>query len=263
MLNELRAGLSSFNRRYPSVSLRVAAQVDRRVAISREKRFIYFRVPKAANSTVTATLYRRLTGEEHDPMGTSRRIRRYFARAHTLTSRELENLRERFYLFSFVRDPFARLLSAYLEKVRLAPPEFRAKRLVYRHHRRPLDQDVTFLEFCTFVDEGGLLADAHWYPQVTFLPVGIDALHFLGRVENLHGDLREVFRAIFREELPDVASKVHHATGASDKMREFYCDTAVEIVQRNYQADFQQLGYEMSPKWTQSLIAKADSQIEG
>lgn len=263
MLNELKAALSAFNRRYPSVSIRVAAQVDRRVAISREKRFIYFRVPKAANSTVTATLYRRLTGEQHDPTGTSRQIRRYFARAHTLTSRELENLRERFFLFAFVRDPFARVLSAYLEKVRLAPPEFRGKRLVYRHYRRPLDQEVSFLEFCTFIDEGGLYADAHWYPQMTFLPVGVKTLHFLGRVETLDRDLREVFNAIFGEELIDVASKVRHATGAADKMRAVYCDKAIEIVQRNYRADFEQLGYGMSPKWKQSRMAKAGSQIEG
>ena len=98
---------------------------------------------------------------------------------------------------------------------------------------------------------------------MTFLPVGVKTLHFLGRVETLGRDLREVFNAIFGEELIDVASKVRHATGATDKMRAFYCDKTIEIVQRNYSADFEQLGYGMSPKWTQNMIAKVGNQMEG
>lgn len=254
MFNELRAVLSAFYRRYPSASFRLAAQVDRRVAISRTAGFIYFRVPKAANSTVSATLYRRLTGERPDPTGSSRGIRRYFERAHRLSALEVNTLREEFFLFSFVRDPFSRLASAYLEKVRLAPPDFRAKRLVHRYFHRDLREAVSFREFCSFIDRGGLYADAHWYPQVTFLPLGVEQLHFLGRVENLDDDLREVFRTIFGEELPDVASKIRHATGATEKMKSLYCPESVEIVQRNYRADFEQLGYPQSPEWTQSML---------
>jgi hypothetical protein len=253
VFNELKAVTSAFNRRYPSPTIRAAAQVDRRVAIAREAGFIYFRVPKAANSTVTATLYTRLTGEKIDLSASSSGIRRYFARAHTLSRAELQDLRSHFYLFSFVRDPYSRLASAYLEKVRRASREGRAKQIVHRYYRRDLDAEVSFLEFCAFLEERGLYKDAHWYPQVTFIPIGADQLHFLGRVESLDEDLRRVFRDVFHDETVAVASKVRHATGATERMKSLYCKATVEIVQRVYRADFADLGYPTWPDWARSL----------
>ncbi len=250
MINELRAAISPFHRRFPSRTYRVAAQVDRRMAVSREARFVFFRVPKAANSTVTATLYAKLAGDlSHDPTGSSKSIKRYFPRGSRLSASEVDGLAREFHLFTFVRNPYSRLASAYLEKVFNAPPHFRARRMLHRFYRREPGEAVSFVEFCRFIDAGGLYQDAHWFPQVTFMPMGVSMLHFIGRVERLTQDLGQVYQHLFGEPLPQVMNKVGHATGASERTRALYDAESAAIVQKHYLADFEQLGYPLEPPW--------------
>src|SRR5690625_4749524 len=110
-LKTFRLRRSPFHRLYPSPDWAMTAQIDRRVAVDRARSFIYFRIPKAANSTVAATLHPSPAREVSSDIA-----KRSFSRASSLTYREVRELAERFFLFTVVRDPYSRLASAYLDK---------------------------------------------------------------------------------------------------------------------------------------------------
>lgn len=113
LLKRWRVARSPFFRRYPVAGNETMLAIDQRIAVSRQKGFIYFRVPKAANSTVVTLLYEGAGADGY----VSKEAKRSFARASALKSDEVNGLRERFFLFTVVRDPFSRLLSAYLDQI--------------------------------------------------------------------------------------------------------------------------------------------------
>lgn len=241
---------SPFHRRYRSPTIEVMAQVDKRIAVQRDPGFVYFRIPKAANSTVVATLHSYLqSGRE----ATAEEAKRSFLRATDLEEQEVGGLPLTYFLFTFVRDPFARLASAYLDKVVNARDKMLGKKAVVGHLDRPLDASVSFIEFCRFLEEGGLYSNAHWYPQVTFIPCGAEMLDFVGRVESLREDLQHLVAQIFPAVQPSIVDWAPHRTGADDRLTQLYCADSLSIVRRLYRADFETFGYSQYPAWAQAL----------
>lgn len=240
---------SPFHTRFPSPTAYVAEQIDRRVAVDRQRGFIYFRIPKAANSTVTVTL--QAAGAD---VPTSMQAKQSFARASDLGRDEVDHLGERFFLFSVVRDPFARLASAYLHKVMRSP---RYQSLVNQHLRRPAQTPIDFLQFCQFIAQGGLHLNPHWFPQRDLIPIGFDALHFIGRVESLESDLRQIMARIGGAREDRLHSWDPHRTNASERLASLYCGESLDIVRRCYRDDFLGLGYEQYPQWAQGLNTSA------
>ncbi|WP_404840921.1 sulfotransferase family 2 domain-containing protein [Alkalilimnicola ehrlichii] len=160
-----------FHRRYPSPSANVAHEVDKRIAVDRQQGFIYFRIPKAANSTICATLYPKSNRNSVD----KRTAKRYFARGRSLTADEIKHLASRFFLFSFVRNPYTRTASAYLDKVKR---NTKTQNLIRQRLKLPGEEPVSFLTFFQYLTAGGLYDNAHWYPQTTFIPCGTKTLSF-------------------------------------------------------------------------------------
>jgi hypothetical protein len=96
---------------------------------------------------------------------------------------------DRYFRFAFVRNPWARLVSAYLDKIGRAeqPPMGRALDVIVgmqRHHGRPTDL-VRRISFRVFLESTLLMSDLqldeHWRPQATFL--GGHTFDFIGRFE--------------------------------------------------------------------------------
>lgn len=222
----------------------MTAQIDRRVAVDRARSFIYFRIPKAANSTVAATLHPSPAREVSSDIA-----KRSFSRASSLTYREVRELAERFFLFTVVRDPYSRLASAYLDKVK----KDKARRQIVARYKCADPQRITFLEFCRFLAEGGINVNPHWYRQSDLIPCGVDKLHYVGRVESLAHDMRQIASRIGEGTGP-IRNIVWHGTGASSKLRELYCSETFEIVQHLYAVDFAAFGYPIEPAWASEWV---------
>lgn len=231
-----------FHRAYPSPNTFIAAQVDRRVAVDRVRAFIYFRIPKAANSTVSLSLSIQAVSRFE-----AIEAKRSFARASDLTQSEIDKLAQRFFLFTVARDPFSRIASAYLDKVAENP---RKRILINRHLRRPSGTYISFLDFCRFLRDGGLFRNPHWFPQSAFVPCGFDTLHYIGRVETLKVDIGHILERTNPGHEGTLRNWNPHETRATDRLPNLYCRESVEIVRSCYQGDFLGLGYPLDPPWT-------------
>jgi hypothetical protein len=231
---------SPFFRQYPpKVDINM---VDRRGAVCRSPAFIYFRIPKAANSTITLVLQGLLSNRSMADFSGPREAKALFAPLGALTQDEVTHLSEKFFTFTFVRNPFTRIASAYLDKICKANKQ---KIHVARWYDRPVQEPISFGEFCEYLRQGrGYRDDGHWARQCDLIPIPIDALDFIGRIESLEEDLRSVIAGLFgpNREL-DIVSWPRGRTGASSRVRELYGPREMEIIREVYKDDFRAFGY--------------------
>ena len=240
-----------FHRRFPSRSDFVLNHVDRRMAVNRARGYIYFRIPKAANSTISLRL-----AQESDPaIDNAEDAKRWFLRGRDLVADEVARLRERFLLFTFAREPYARLASSYLDKVERM--KGRQTRALAASHSLD-DTPLSFLEFCRHLQRNGVYEDPHWFPQTTFIPCGVDQLHIIGRCEDLDATYDDISRRIARGSKgarPGRGTWDSHRTGAEQRLVDLYCTESLDIVRGLYAADFDALGYDPCPEWSRALGA--------
>lgn len=210
-----------------------------RTAVDRQRGFIYFRIPKAANSTVMVNL---LNGEL---VGPSKNAKRAFERVSSLSKEEVSTLTDRFFLFTVVRNPYSRVASAYLDKI------VRGKRSAKVRATLP-PQDgggIRFTDFCQYLKSGGVDQDPHWYRQVDLIPCGYDKLHFIGHVESLNNDLAHILREIGGKPAEDSRSWEPHRTGADSQLKALYTQECIDAVSSVYADDFAAFGYSIKPEW--------------
>lgn len=225
-LEARRLAQAPFYRRYPYAGRVSHRMVDLRGMVSVDHGFFFNRIPKSGNSTVAATLAAAcgIPHTEDDP--DAKRAKEAFPRPSELTAGQMEAF-ERSFKFTFVREPYARVLSAYLDKVRTG-----AK----------MTPIATFPEFCRYLAAGGLYANAHWAPQVSLLLLPIERFDFIGRVESMNEDLSRAF-AHLDIKLGELRLAGPPATNARDLVAKEYTPECREIVRRLYRGDFELFDY--------------------
>ena len=187
-----------------------------------DKMCLFIHIPKAAGMSVTTSLYGREIG-------------------HTRLS-FYRNIPNGIYVFSVVRNPFDRVVSAWrflMQGGMLHHPNgMRFKRTV-------LDRYVDFNDFvCGWLARGNERAFLHFIPQNEFLVSRggcLSRIHKIIRFESLNSefdDLRQKFVGI--EPLKKV-----NVSGDGD-YREYYNKESLECVRRVYSEDFRRFGYEDS-----------------
>lgn len=144
--------------------------------------------------------------------------------------------------FTFVRSPFTRVLSAYLDKIACAKAD--QYLAVAEAVGKERACDVEFAEFVRFLREGGLFWNAHWAPQVSLIPMEYSDLDFIGRVENLDTDLGRVIAKLGMDVAFDGAlSRADRRRNAGDRLSDFYNDKLVEEIVALYADDFSAFSY--------------------
>lgn len=238
-IDKWRIPRTPFHRAYPSPTADMVFSVNINTAVDRERGFIYFRIPKAANSTVVRNLVK------GDVKGPSKNAKRAFDRVDTLTRDEVASLASRFFLFTVVRNPYSRIASAYLDKVVRGKRSAKVLRKLGKH----AGDDVSFLEFCHYLLAGGVNEDQHWYRQVHLIPCGIELLHYVGRVESLMTDLDAILIRINGTASQGHQSWAPHRTGADTRLGGLYCPESIRIVRSVYAEDFEILEYSEEAFW--------------
>lgn len=221
-----------------------ADEVDYLCNIGRRYSFLYFEVPKVACSSIKRTLQlleatgdRPAPGNVHDKANSPL----IGPLSSGLSSDQLFNASGLF-RFAFVRNPFSRILSCYLEKI--------VKHVQERvHHHRLLgfsqSEPVTFAEFLQAVDRvKDRNREIHWKSQSGLLGGPAIGYHFIGRFENLDADFRNVLTQIgIPQDKLFLESITHHATNAESKLREYFGPAETALVQKIYAADFERFSY--------------------
>ncbi len=233
----LKVHLSPFFLRYPCRY--GTTKVDTRIAVDRERRFIYFRIPKAANSTVSYAISN-IETENGDSAGA---YKSGYDRASSLGFLETYRLHQRFFLFSVVRNPYTRVASAYLDKIQ---GQKRQRVPVARALGRASTAPITFNEFCAYLAKGGYRDDVHWFRQTDLIPCGTDCLDYLGSVETLTKDLNAIRTRLAITSETGRSDWKHGKTGATSRLFELYDDESRISVFETYKQDFELLGYAKS-----------------
>jgi hypothetical protein len=189
-------------------------------------RSIFIHVPRAAGSSICHSLFGNCGGGHK----TARGYRHSFGPWYRW-----------YFVFTFVRNPFSRLVSAYDYLRKGGHPAWPSD--------REFGEDVigAYDGFSDFVlqwlrPDRTDFPKPHFYPQVHFLEIDDRlAVDFIGSVESIEEDY-----SVVRETLGISASlqKQNESPGERKPLAKFYTrDAVVRRVRRVYKDDFERLGY--------------------
>jgi tetratricopeptide (TPR) repeat protein len=136
-----------------------------------------------------------------------------------------------YFKFVILRNPFDRLVSAYIDKFVRSPKPNRHSipviNQVYKSLGKQPDQhqSITFKQFIDFLtDKEDRLLDPHWRPQYIYLGLGLLAFDFIGQFENLTPAIEILEKKLNTHIKTDVAPAHRINYGNFDKNKK-YCDT--------------------------------------
>ena len=202
-----------------------------RVYISKKRQFIWVSVPKAASSSLRS-LISTIEAVENIP----------FTKLSISSMKSLPKYQS-YYTFCFVRNPWARLLSLYKNKIEPRP-------VLYHHllrHRYGviIDNLTTFEDFIKFIGKvPNCFSEAHFAPyHILFRPTEMD---FIGHQENFEADVHHLMNVI-APELKNIEIPQQNISNESisnhTNYREYYSKRMKNIVARKYAKDIDFFNY--------------------
>jgi hypothetical protein len=217
------------------------------IHISKKYDYIYLSVAKSASSTVKNTL------SAKEGIKTDNTIKNVHQRkgAPWFDYKELRDnpshlkeCLENKFKFTFVRNPYTRILSAFLN---LFSNDNRALKNFSSAHSLLPEHPLKFFDFLNIIkDDPYELMDSDWVPQCYLLfdqHVHIDKI---GYVENFSEDIKYVLNEIFsnspeQDELK--YSIIDHGADSVGEILKYYNQDCIELVAAMYKNDFEYFGY--------------------
>lgn len=229
---------------------------DALIDVLPEHRMIYVSVPKAASSTIKKSLNMLVRGEAQDVEALHRRkescllcpsevgVEEFYRLAHAP-----DTLR-----FSFVRNPYERLVSCWADK-------FQGRPLVqgdpfvnvYLAYRREIDRALPYgrdavLPFPVFVEMAIatclIRIDPHWSLQDDLIDMPGIKLDLIGKTETFAKDYARVMsHAGMDERMMDCAGMSAMNMSKRSRCRDYFDDALAQRVYRAYEKDFDRFGY--------------------
>lgn len=217
--------------------------------ISLKNKYIYFATGKVANSTIKYILQTlELDGTPFQIKNIHDRLRSPLLSPFQLSDKQfLALLKDKSVTkFGFVRNPYTRLLSAYLDRV--CRPTVSRRRLL-RETGKNKGDEISFVEFLEYVcQQADKMNDPHWRPQSSELLVGVAPLSYVGRFENFQADAQEILCKIFpdrepfiKEETSIVRSPTSNKTATL--LHQYFDGVDLDMVLKKYGKDFKNFDY--------------------
>lgn len=142
--------------------------------------------------------------------------------------------------FAFVRNPYSRVLSCYIDKIVTNEWE-RARHLPALGFEK--GSDVSFEEFLEVIVEQKVSEmDIHWCPQTELLAPDHIPYDFIGRFETFSYDLNKVLNNFYSATV-EVTNVDFHKSNAVDKLKKYYTPKAIDMVKHLYKDDFERFCY--------------------
>lgn len=214
--------------------------LDKLALINHQYKFVYFRICKAANSTIVSSLYHAETGQIITSLDNLQTIKdTYYNKPTSLSYNELKKFQSHYFKFTFVRNPYTRIISAYLNKI--IPNEDGKRNQVAKFIGKSPDAEISFSDFLEYLEQGGINQNAHWARQSDLISIPLRELDFIGKTENITDDLNCVLEKIFKNE-PQIISVREHQSSASQMLKEIDLEVKAKIY-RIYKLDFDNFNY--------------------
>lgn len=231
------------------LTARQAFGMNFNIHISEEFGFIFFNNPKAGCSTTKATLNlacaRRLGvklayREQHDVHDRRRNI---LKTPRQLGARRFEEMVADPHVVRFcvLREPVARVASAYASKFREDTPQ---QRRLNEFLNLPADRpwpDINEFVAALAADEAVRDLDPHWRLQYRQVCAADVDLGFVGFQEELETSLRKLARRVFGDddlEIFDVREHFPHNVSKSEAQRERLTPQSLRLIAKAYAEDF-------------------------
>lgn len=222
--------------------------------ISKRHQFLYVETPKVACSSVKKTLQKielkgkgiSIPDKVHDKKTSP------LLSPSDLKSKELLEVlhSKKYFRFSFVRNPYTRIVSSFLEKV---DTEHLGNRTYFRNNLGfGLKEKVSFTDFLKVISKQKInQMDIHWCPQTNLLGFEKMTYSFIGRFENFGNDLEYVAIKILKDEAINTSQFLEtarrHSVNANSRLNNFITDEAIKYIQKIYADDFKHFNYSTNP----------------
>lgn len=231
-------------------------QINEAFLISLRNKFVYTRVPKVANSSLKHLVY---SMEKPSWAGPVRDNLIHESQYGPLIRSEMLGLASplfhralfsgNFFRFTFVRNPYAKALSTYLDRYMSKHSTVRrlVNEIALKNDWVPSeDENVTFSEFLRAVEE---MPPWHMEPHIS--PQYIQTLSelvtysYIGSFETLVEDTQYVAKRIWGRDDVELGFKSPSRTNAITRLHEMCSDADIALINRLYERDFQVFGYQM------------------
>lgn len=216
--------------------------------ISLQYKYIYVETPKVACSTIKSTLQKL----ELQDIGLYRENfedihKREFSpllKVQQMADFDTFLQKKDIFKFCFVRNPYSRVLSAYLDKI-VGNQSHKGRILLeLGHDIDALKQEVSFEEFLAVLSKQTVLTmDPHWRVQYYQTFQDYIDYDFIGKFENFEEDFVYVGKNISDKFHKYYMSEKRHSTDANTMLDEYYTNELKEIVYNIYKKDFDYFGY--------------------
>jgi hypothetical protein len=224
------------------------------IDVLREQRILYVAVPKAACSRIRGTLSA-LIGRDSISADKihNRRVSGLRAPRHSLTDFHEIATDPQALRFSFVRNPYDRILSCWADQYRgkpLIPGDWyidlylKLKQDFEGALPAGADQTLSFADFARFASaNAGRRVDMHWQLQSDILDIPGLTLNHVGKIEQFDLDFARVLdHAGVRGELRQSALQPIHSSGHR-RTADYFTDALAASVYRAYERDFDTFGF--------------------
>jgi Sulfotransferase family len=202
--------------------------------VSNKYRFAYCGVPKVATKSIRGAL----RAPEIGAFSVNRRLAELAADGSPYQS---------YYKFSFIRNPWSRVVSCYRDKIQILRPTAIGKLSILAKHPGlspglPFD---AFIQWLCSAEGGDQCADRHWISQHKFVTdaIGRVICDFVGKLENIEAHFQAVCDAI---RMPPI--KLPHGNRSNyDKdpysYRDFYTSRTRKLIGQRYERDVELFKY--------------------
>jgi hypothetical protein len=203
----------------------------RRFVVLEADKVVYLTTPKNAGSSIKKSLLAKVANQGAiNNVIDDNTIHRNVPWTVNLTKEEMN-----YFKFTFVRNPFERLVSLYVDKFSKGKSIF-----IYNYLNGIFKPSMTFSEVIKIIAKiPDRLANRHFKSQYSIIYEKDQCLvDFTGRFENLEADFEPIRKKYQLDPLP------YFNRSPKYDYREFYTTELVELVAARYQRDIEVFGYE-------------------
>lgn len=198
---------------------------------NREKKIIYVVNSKAACSSIKSTFLPYSQDDDHGSVHNN---------IKSIKKNMLPQSLSEYFIFTYVRNPYSRLLSCYQDKFIKEAKRNREHMYFDFYLCGYLKNCKSFDDFIRrVVNIPTPLCDRHFKPQTTLLRKNGFEFDFVGRIEEASSSFTEIKEKFRLNNLP----QYNTTSDASHSLEEIYTESIQELVFNRYKQDFINFGY--------------------